>query len=404
MNYFALVIPVFVSFVLLEYFISTKQRKKCFKFSETISNINVGIFERICDLFTTSVFHFFFSWLYDHYAIFQIEQNFLSWIALFLVTDFIWYWYHRLGHKANLLLSAHIVHHQSEDFNFSVAARITIFQAFFRSLFWSVIPVLGFEPEMITLILLIHGIYPFFLDTQTIGNMGWFETVFVTPSHHRVHHSSNPEYIDRNFGDVLIIWDKLFRTFTAEQRDKPITYGITHPVKSYSFLWQHFHYLISILIAFKRTRGFRAKWAVIFGKPENFDHGIITELESRLLTHSSSSLLPSVLIRYTTINLIFVLTFTFFFLLLAPAMNLWQLGLGGTFIFFSLVHSGAILEQKKWLFLTEFIRVNLLLCFITSITFSLSFMLLPVLFALIALTFYENLNQSYLRLLTIPQR
>lgn len=404
LNYFAFVIPVFVFFVFIEYFYSLKKQKKLFQLSETISNINVGIFERVCDLFTTAVFHFFFVWLYQHFALFHIKPGIITWTGLFLITDFMWYWYHRLGHRVNILWSAHIVHHQSDDFNFTVAARITLFQAFFRSLFWSVIPILGFQPEMITLILIIHGIYPFFLHTQTIGKLGWYEKIFVTPSHHRVHHSSNTEYIDKNFGDVLIVWDKLFGTFAEENTRYTITYGIIHPVKSYSFLWQHFHFLLSIFVAFKRARGFKNKWKAIFGKPEDFNHNIVKELESKLLTQSSSDL-SIVLIRYTLINLVVIIVFTFFFLLLANYFTVWQMVLGMLFVFFSLIHSGAILEQKKWLFYTEFARVNLLLMFFISLSASISLfiplMAIPVLFSII---YYERLNDSYLRLLTISKQ
>jgi alkylglycerol monooxygenase len=402
MNYLAFVIPAFVFLVVLEYYYSIKKQKKLFQFSETVSNINVGIFERICDLFTTTLFHFFFVWLYQNFAIFSIQSSILSWVVLFLITDLLWYWYHRLGHKVNILWAAHIVHHQSEDFNFTVAARITFFQAVFRSLFWAIIPILGFRPEMITLVLLLHGAYPFFLHTQTIGNLGWYEKLFVTPSHHRVHHSSDEKYIDKNFGDVLIVWDKLFGTFVAEDTKLKINYGICHPIKSYSFLWQHFHYLLAILVVLKRAKGFKNKWLAFFGKPEHFDSTISKELEYKLLTHSNSENLSPILIKYTTINLVFNLSFVFFFLLFGYYFSPLQLVLGALFVFFSLIHSGAILEQKKWLFYTEFIRANVLLIFFLCLFPAISFTApLLVILLLTALFYYKKLNDTYLRLLII---
>jgi len=107
-NYFAFVIPVFLLFVALEYYYSLKIQKRLFQFSETISNINIGLFERTCDLFTTAIFHLFFTCLYDHFAIFNISASIMTWILIFLLTDLMWYWYHRMGHRVNVLWSTHL--------------------------------------------------------------------------------------------------------------------------------------------------------------------------------------------------------------------------------------------------------------------------------------------------------
>ena len=235
LNYLAFGVPLFTGLMLLEYYWSKKrQRKGIFRFHETVANLNVGIAERLSDLFVAGVFYFLFDWLNKHVALFSIRSGPVTWIFLFLLTDLLWYWYHRFGHEINLFWGAHVVHHQSEDFNYSVSARITVFQAAARCLFWSVLPLIGFPAEMITVFLLVHGTYPFFTHTQMIGRLGWLEYVLVTPSHHRVHHSSNPQYLDKNYGDVLIIWDKLFGTFAGEE-ETPV-YGLTKPLGSSSFL------------------------------------------------------------------------------------------------------------------------------------------------------------------------
>ena len=121
--------------MVLEYWYSLKKQKRFYSFDESISNLNVGIVERMCDMFSVSLFYFFFVWVYQNFAIFHIEANVWTWVILFLFTDVLWYWYHRYSHEINLLWAAHVVHHQSEDYNFTVAAGITIFQAVFRSLF-----------------------------------------------------------------------------------------------------------------------------------------------------------------------------------------------------------------------------------------------------------------------------
>jgi alkylglycerol monooxygenase len=169
-SYFAFAIPFFLFFMGAEYLYSKRKGKSFFHFAESVANINVGIAERLMDIFTMVPFYYFFVWVHDHFALFDLKANAVSWILLFLLTDLVWYWYHRCAHEINILWAAHIVHHQSEDFNYTVSARITVFQASIRCLFWGVLPFIGFPPEMITVFLLIHGIYPFFIHTQAIGN------------------------------------------------------------------------------------------------------------------------------------------------------------------------------------------------------------------------------------------
>ncbi len=401
LNYLAFILPVFFIFCAIEYYISIKKEKKVFRFSETISNLNVGIFERTCDLFTTAVFHFYFVWLFENFAVFDIKPTFLTWVLLFLATDLLWYWYHRFGHRVNILWSAHVVHHQSDDFNFTVSARITIFQAFFRSLFWSFIPVLGFPPEMITTILLIHGAYPFFTHTQLVGKLGILEKVFVTPSHHRVHHSSNERYLDKNFGDVLIIWDKLFGTYTEEdEKEKPV-YGITVPVNSYSFLWQHFHYLMEIAISFKRAKGWKAKMTTVFGAPESIDPNIRHELESIFLSGSSKKELSGSLRNAVIINTILSLLFVFCYLLFGYYQNAPEIAVGYLFVLLSVIHTGAMLEQRKWIFHLEFMRTLVFSAYIAMLLPTYWLVIPAIAVLLILILFYRTANKYYLSILNI---
>src|SRR5690348_5989810 len=242
LNILAFAIPLFTGLMLLEYFIARKKKLPYFNLHNSIANVSIGIAERLCDVFVAGLFYFIYDDLQKRYGLFHIKPGVLLWILLFLFTDFVWYWYHRLAHEINILWLAHVVHHQSEDFNFTVSARITIFQAVARTAFWSFLPLIGFPAGMITSMLVIHGTYPFFIHTRTIGKLGILEYIFVTPSHHRVHHASNEKYLDRNYGDVLIIWDKIFGTFQKEDDKEAIVYGLTKPLNTYSFLWQHFHF------------------------------------------------------------------------------------------------------------------------------------------------------------------
>lgn len=226
-NVLAFAVPLFTSLMLLEYFIAKKKRLSYFNLHNSIANLSIGIAERLCDVLVTASFYYIYDAIQKKYGLFHIKQSLWLWILLLLCTDFLWYWYHRLAHEINLFWAVHVVHHQSEDYNYTVSARITVLQAFVRTLFWAVLPLLGFPASMITVMLLIHGIYPFFIHTRLIGKLGILEYILVTPSHHRVHHASNEKYLDKNYGDVFIIWDKLFGTFQKEE-EEPVYLSLIH--------------------------------------------------------------------------------------------------------------------------------------------------------------------------------
>ena len=358
-NYLAFAIPLFIGLMILEFFVAKKLRKKFFNFTNSIANVNVGIAERLLDTLITGLFFFVYDYLNKHFGIFEIKSSLLMWVALLVCTDFTWYWYHRLAHEINLFWAAHIVHHQSEDFNYTVSARITVFQAIIRTGFWAILPIIGFPAEMIISVLLVHGLYPFFIHTRLVGKLGILEYIFVTPSHHRVHHASNPEYLDKNYGDVLIIWDKLFGTFKKE--GSAITYGLTKPLTSNSFLWQHFHFILELLVAVKREEGFMNKMKKLFGRPDAVDESIRGELEEKFNIFNNNDSAGNELNRYVVFQVITSLILLFLFIGFENQLN-WQMQTLFTFfIIVTLVNCGAILEQKRWIFYLEYSRIFLFL-------------------------------------------
>jgi alkylglycerol monooxygenase len=357
--YLAFAVPLFLFFIGLEYYYSHKKGKNFFHFAESVANLNVGIAERLLDIMTMAPFFYFFGYIHDHFALFDFKAGWLSWIGLFLLTDFVWYWYHRLAHEINLFWAAHVVHHQSEDFNYTVSARITVFQSVIRCLFWSVLPLIGFPPAMISIFLLIHGIYPFFIHTRSIGKLGWLEKILVTPSHHRVHHAAQPQYLDKNYGDILIIWDKLFGTF-AEEKEEPV-YGLTHPLGSYSFLWQHFHYALELLIACRRSGSVWESCKIIFGPPAKLDPRIRQVLEKKL-KRNATYLRPTRAHKiYIGIQTLISLLLLFFGIFFYEQLSLPAVLLLSAFILTSLVNTGAILEQRSWIFFPEMARIAIVL-------------------------------------------
>ena len=393
LNLLAFAIPFFLMFMALEYWWGKRKRKKVYQVSETIANINVGIAERLSDILTTGAFYFFFTWIHENFAIFQIKASILNWALLFLLTDLVWYWYHRFGHEVNLFWSVHVVHHQSDDFNYSVSARITVLQAIARGLFWSVLPLVGFSPHMVTILLMIHGTYPFFTHTQLVGKLGWIEYILVTPSHHRVHHSSNEEYLDKNYGDVLIIWDKIFGTFAKEEAVPK--YGLTEPLKGYSFLWQHFHFILEMIIAFKRAKGFTQKCKILFGKPDNIDPRIRTYLEKKLASKNKQYAASDALLDIIKIQTVFTLVILFFTILFSDQLTMTLLCILSLFIVLSVIATGAMLEQRRWIFHLDYARLVLISLFSYIIYPHQYVAIIIVIILAFILGFYKSLNNQY---------
>lgn len=395
LNYMALAVPLFLGCIGLEYWVSRRMGKSYFNFSSSIANMNVGVAERLIDLFTAGAFYFFYDYLHKNFAIWDIQPGILHWVALLLAADFLWYWYHRFGHQINLFWGFHVVHHQSEEFNYTAGTRITIFQAVVRTMFWAILPVIGFPAEMITTVLIIHGLYPFFTHTRLVGKLGIIEYVMVTPSHHRVHHASNEEYLDKNYGDMFIIWDKLFGTF-AEEKHEPV-YGLTKPLDSHSFLWQHFHYLIELGYAVKQQKGLINKVKMVFGSPSDFDPRLREIAERRFLSHKKVKTKSQKFRYYVLAQFSVTVTLLFFLLLFEHHVGTYLQAIAALFILVTLVNCGAILEQRRWVFYLEFVRGFLLLMATFYYFPNPTLLALAVLSGIGIISYFSSLQRQYLR-------
>lgn len=238
--------PIFVITLGIEFWYLRNRESQypsaAYSWSDTISNGTLALLHEISDgLFNTLFIMGIFYFLYD-YRLLQIENSWLSFIALFLLQDFFYYWFHRGSHRIRYMWASHVVHHSSQTLNLSTAFR----QSFTYPIsgmwvFWVPIVLIGFEPELVLGSVLLSLAYQFFVHTQVVPKLGILEWIFNTPSHHRVHHAKNPEYIDRNYGGVLIIWDRIFGTFVEEQPDIEIDFGITRQIHSHNPLYLTLH-------------------------------------------------------------------------------------------------------------------------------------------------------------------
>ena len=392
-NFLAFAMPAFFLFVYLEYKLAQRRKRpEIFNYESSVSNISIGLAERLINLFIAASFYQLFYHIYEHYKIFDIPSTFLIWVGLILATDFVWYWYHRLGHEVNFFWAAHIVHHHSEEFNFTAAARITTFQAIIRTGFWCILPFLGFHPKMVITMLIVHGAYSFFTHTQVIGRIKWLEYVFVTPSVHGVHHASDEKYLDKNYGDMFTFWDRIFGTF-QEEEEKP-KYGLTHPLKSYSFLWQHFHYYFEIYELWKRSKGFQARWNAVFGSPAAMDQDIRPMLEKKFLqdkTDRSHRLkFRNYLYIQLAISTIVLTSFTYYF----GNLSFYDKIFGLSFIMITLINCGALLEQRKWIYYLEYSRLFILTTYLLYVENLAEYFLIPVIIMIAAEKMF-SLSRKY---------
>ncbi|MDH5598649.1 MAG: sterol desaturase family protein [Cyclobacteriaceae bacterium] len=237
-------ISLFGIAILIESLISYKHKLNLYDLKDSLNSISLGIIGVITRVLIKSFTLLLWYYFYD-IAIFKFTYTWYYFIALFLFNDFIYYWFHRISHEIRFFWATHVNHHSSEKMNFATATRVPFLNALYHCFFWIPLPFLGFNPSHILLVEVSTFFIAFFQHTQLIPKLGWIEWFLNTPSHHRVHHANNEKYLNKNYGNVLIIFDRLFGTF-EEEKEKP-TYGLTTQLKSNSLLYIIFHEWIALV-------------------------------------------------------------------------------------------------------------------------------------------------------------
>ncbi|MGL4306882.1 MAG: sterol desaturase family protein [Mycobacteriaceae bacterium] len=265
-----LALPVFVLLIALElatlHFFGANHDWRGSTFEDNAANVKIFA----VSVLTTTAFRtaalLGYTAIFAYVAPWQLSSHaWGTWVFALLGIDFLWYVYHRMSHRVRLVWAAHQVHHSSEYFNLTTAARQK-WHLWFEVLVWIPLPLLGVPPWIIFTSLSINLVYQFFLHTEIIGKLPRpIEFIFNTPSHHRVHHGSDPEYLDKNYGGILIIWDRLFGTFTAES-ERP-TYGLTKPVTTYKILNLQFREFAAIGADLKKAKTWNHRLGYVFGPP-----------------------------------------------------------------------------------------------------------------------------------------
>lgn len=232
-------VPLYAILIGTEILLSNWQGKKFYTWRETLQNVYLTLTNAGLDLLLRWAFYVsVLTWCYDH-RFTVIENSFVYWFLLFILEDLAFYFEHRVDHYCRLFWAVHVTHHSSEEFNLTTGFRSSVFQPVYRFIYFIPLTLLGFHPMDIVFMYSITQTYGILVHTQYIKKMpGWFETIFVSPSHHRVHHASNVRYLDRNMGMCLIIWDKLFGTFQEELDSDPVRYGLTKQVTTPGNTWE----------------------------------------------------------------------------------------------------------------------------------------------------------------------
>ena len=252
--------PAFLVLVLLEKWYGWWKGKDTVRNMDMISSLTSGVTNVTKDVLGLSVAILSYQWMVNHMRIVTIESTWLTYLIAFMALDFAGYWTHRIAHTYNFFWNNHIIHHSSEEFNLACALRQSI-SVFVRIFAFLLLPaaLLGVDAKVVAIVAPLHLFAQFWYHTQHIDRMGFLEHIIVTPSHHRVHHAINPEYIDKNYAQIFIFWDKLFGTFQEEKTDVPPVYGITRPARTWNPIKINFQHLWLLIMDAWRTKSWKDK-------------------------------------------------------------------------------------------------------------------------------------------------
>jgi alkylglycerol monooxygenase len=399
-NTIVLLIPVLLIIVFIEWYISYKKEDQTYTTGNFAMNLAIGAMDQVCSLIYFAALYLVLEYTYSHFSLFQLENSWYNWVFAYVLVDFLSYWYHRFSHRVNILWAGHVTHHSSEHFNFSNGFRTSFFQGIYRILFWSCLPVFGFSPLMLVVILKVSGLYDFALHTKYIPKLGFLEKILITPSQHRVHHGRNDIYIDKNYGSTFVIWDKLFGTFQEETEE--VQYGIKGPYvdnNPFMAIGYYYHYLWK---AMKTQTSFSAKFLLLFLSPDKTPKPNLNTSLPIHTNHVDETLLK----QYAYFQVVCAVPGLIAMLFFKNFISVWEIGLYSLIGISSIGMGAMILNGNTRINFPriEFFRLGILLClvmvaFVIKVKFyllSLAFFLLVSIF-LIAVLRKENNS-------TVPNR
>lgn len=353
--------PVFFALIALELLVARRRGRHAYAASDAVNSIGLGVISQIVGVFSKLLTFGIYAWCVQHLALFTLPADSVwVWAFALLGYDFCYYWLHRGGHRVNILWAAHVVHHQSERYNLSTALRQTGSGVLLGWLFYLPLAVLGVPLQVFVVVALIDLLYQFWVHTEQIDRLGWFDRVFCSPSNHRAHHAVNERYLDRNYGGILILWDRLFGTFVEEDdSDRPV-YGTRAPLRSWNPLWANAEVYWHTARDMWRTRRWRDK-LLLWLKPPGWQPADLAARSPHadfvLPTERYEPPLSRAMTVYVLAQFALLLAMVTQFLALATTADLpTLLGYAG-YLVASLWLLGALLENRRWAAWLELARV-----------------------------------------------
>lgn len=264
--------PLYIIVIGIELLLSHFRKQQSYTVRDTFQNIYLMLLNAGIDLLLRAFYiGFVLTFFFNHRFAGPITTPWVYWVVLIVFEDFMYYWLHRVDHECRVFWATHVTHHSSPMFNLTVGFRSSVMEPLYRFVYFIPIALCGFDPLDIAFIYSLTQIWGILVHTEKINKMGWLEYILVTPSHHRVHHGSNPKYLDKNMGMFLIVWDKLFGTFQPElpaEAYQPIRYGLTKPLEKETPVTIVFHEWTSLWKDLrKKGLSFKQKWMYLFGPP-----------------------------------------------------------------------------------------------------------------------------------------
>jgi alkylglycerol monooxygenase len=369
-NYILFAIPFFLLLIGLELLYARFKDKRFYRLNDTVSNLMIGIGNQAFNLVWKAGLLAVYVWLYQHAALFEQGKTWWSFLLCLVAFDFLFYWAHRLGHEVNLFWGAHLVHHSSEEYNLSVALRQSWFHNVLAFFIFLPLPFLGFDPVIFGAAAGIDTVYQFWIHTKAIGKLPrWIEYIFNTPSHHRVHHGRNPKYIDKNHGGMFIVWDRLFRTFQAEEEE--VVYGITTPLKSWNPMWANLHYYVEMVQLGRKFKRWSDRFRLLFARPgwkpaELGGYQSTPPLDQQDLkpydARSTKAFTAYVIVQFVMMLVGLVAFMTYF----KELTLFYQWAFLAVIVITGMI-CGAILENKRWVLVAEYLRLLMVLILLDTV-------------------------------------
>ena len=379
-------IPLFFVCIAAELLLAQLGRRPFYRLNDSISDLSAGTISQVAGVFTKVLLIAVYAWTFEHLRLSQWLPPSLplpawpdrpwrtadgaidaavvgAWSLAFVAVDFAYYWFHRTSHEVNLFWAGHVVHHSSEEYNLAVALRQSAVGGLLSWIFYIPLALCGLPWEPFAVCYALNLVYQFWIHTRAIDRLpAWCEAVLNTPSHHRVHHGVNPEYQDRNYAGVFIVWDRWFGSYTPE-RQEPV-YGLTTPLRSWNPLWVQLHQYVTIARNVWHARSWRDRWHHVFGSPawRPAEQGgpIVLPPVSRETFAPFDPHVPRALSWYALLHFALVIPAALWFLSRADSLPAGQLLAGAFYIAVSLTNVGGILEARRWAFASEQARLGAL--------------------------------------------